>query len=165
MTKLYEDHRDLYDLAFEWDVSEEVVWLCERLGSASRSIFEPELQLGRIVAALARRGAEVVGLDRSEAMIEAGRRRLEVSGLKADVVLADITDFWLGRLFDGAVCPINTLAHLPAGDLARHFDCMAQHLCAGARYLVQLDIYDRANVSTSVQPRGGRSLTAKLRSE
>jgi hypothetical protein len=30
MTKLYEEHADLYDLAFDWDVSDEVHWLIAR---------------------------------------------------------------------------------------------------------------------------------------
>ena len=32
MAQLYEDHADLYDLAFDWEVSEEVAWLGARLG-------------------------------------------------------------------------------------------------------------------------------------
>jgi SAM-dependent methyltransferase len=77
MTKLYEDHADLYDLAFDWDVSEKVAWLRARFGSACRSVLEPGCGSGRIVEALARRGVEVVGLDRSAAMVEAARRRLK----------------------------------------------------------------------------------------
>ena len=151
MTKLYEDHAELYDLAFDWDVSEEVAWVGARLGSACRSVLEPGCGSGRIVEALARRGVEVVGLDRSPAMVEVARRRLKSSGVTASVVVADITDFDLGRLFDGAVCPINTLAHLSPDDLARHLDRMAQHLRAGARYLVQLDLHDSVSVVDDVR--------------
>lgn len=144
MTKLYEVHADLYDLAFDWDVSDEVDWLLARLGSACRSVLEPGCGSGRIVEALARRGFDVVGLDRSAAMVESARQRLSSAGVKAEVILVDIADFDLGRLFDGAVCPINTLAHLSPRDLAQHLDRMAEHLPSGARYLVQLDLHDRA---------------------
>src|SRR5207302_73860 len=63
-------------------------------------------------------------------------RRLRGSGVEAEVIRADIRDFALGRVFDGAVCPINTLAHLTSSELACHLDRMAQHLRPGARYLV-----------------------------
>ena len=76
---------------------------------------------------LARRGLEAVGIDRSAAMVELVRAR----GLEA--VVADMTDFDLGRTFDGAVCPINTLAHLSPGELARHLERMGRNLGPGAR--------------------------------
>jgi hypothetical protein len=41
VTKLYTDDADLYDIAFDWDVSAEVEWLVDRLGPGCRSIFEP----------------------------------------------------------------------------------------------------------------------------
>jgi SAM-dependent methyltransferase len=81
---------------------------------------------------------EVVGIDQSPRMVEAARRRLAEFGPRASVVLADMTSFDLGRRFDGAVCPISTLAHLAPDDLARHLDHVASHLHVGARYLVQL---------------------------
>ena len=51
-----------------------------------------------------------------------------------------MTDFHLGRTFDGAVCPINTLGHLSPEELARHLERMGYHLRPGARYLVQLQL-------------------------
>lgn len=83
---------------------------------------------------LARRGLQAVGIDRSAAMMELARAR----GLEA--VVADMTDFDLGRTFDGAVCPINTLAHLTPGKTARHLERMGRHLRPGGRYLVQLQL-------------------------
>ena len=137
MTDLYERHADLYDRAFDWDIEDEVDWLLERLGPDCRSVLEPGCGSGRVLEALARRGLEVVGLDRSPAMVELALARLGAAG---EVVLGDMTDFDLGRTFDGAVCPIGTLAHLSPAGLARHLDRMARHLRPGARYLVQLQI-------------------------
>jgi SAM-dependent methyltransferase len=134
LTDLYERHAELYDRAFAWDIEEEVDWLLGRLGQECRSVLEPGCGSGRVLEALARRGVEAVGIDRSAAMVElAVARGLQVS-------LADMTDFDLGRTFDGAVCPINTLAHLSPGELARHLDRMGRHLPSGARYLVQLQL-------------------------
>lgn len=134
LTELYERYAELYDAAFAWDVEEEVDWLLERLGPDCRSVLEPGCGSGRVLEPLARRGLEAVGIDRSPTMVELARAR----GL--EVALGDMTDFDLGRTFDGAVCPINTLAHLSPGKLGRHLERMGRHLRPGARYLVQLQI-------------------------
>jgi ubiquinone/menaquinone biosynthesis C-methylase UbiE len=55
------------------------------------------------------RGFEVLGLDRSPAMLGLARRRLSAAGLRADVVPADLAPLDLDRRFDGAVCLVNTL--------------------------------------------------------
>jgi SAM-dependent methyltransferase len=146
MSELYERHADLYDLAFDWDSSEEAAWLQVRLGPACRKVLEPGCGSGRIVEALANRGLHVVGLDRSRPMVEIARRRMKAAGVDAELVVADMTEFDLDRRFDGAVCSINTLAHLSPGDLVRHLEQMGRHLPAGARYLVQLDLHDPAHV-------------------
>jgi cyclopropane fatty-acyl-phospholipid synthase-like methyltransferase len=131
MTSLYDNHADIYDLAFDWDVTEDVGWMHARLGRDCRTVLEPGCGSGRIVQALALRGLETVGVDRSSQMIEAAQKRL--AGLdNASAVLADITDFSLGRLFDGAVCPINMLLHLSPAALAGHLNAMADHLRPGA---------------------------------
>jgi SAM-dependent methyltransferase len=141
VTSLYEEHADLYDLAFDWDVSDEAAWLLERLGPSCRSILEPGCGSGRILDALAKLAeVEVVGIDRSPAMVAAARRRLDASGVEGIVILADMTSFDIGRPFDGAVCPINTLGHLLPRDLERHLACIGRHLREDARYLVQLGL-------------------------
>jgi hypothetical protein len=53
-----------------------------------------------------------------------------------------MTDFDLGEVFDGAVCPINTLTLLSPDDLARHLACLARHLAPGARYVVQVGLVE-----------------------
>jgi SAM-dependent methyltransferase len=140
-TELYERHAALYDLAFRWDIEDEVDWLVERLGPDCRSVLEPGCGSGRVLEPLARRGLEAIGIDRSPAMVELARAR------GAEVVLADMTDFDLGRTFDGAVCPINTLGHLTPEELARHLERMGRHLPPGARYLVQLQIGGEPHLS------------------
>jgi SAM-dependent methyltransferase len=141
LTDLYERHAELYARAFAWDIEEEVDWLLGRLGPDCRSVLEPGCGSGRVLEPLVRRGLEAVGIDRSPAMVELARAR------GAEVVLADMTGFDLGRRFDGAVCPINTLAHLSPEELARHLDAMGRHLRPGARYLVQLQLGGEAHSS------------------
>jgi SAM-dependent methyltransferase len=134
--KMYGPGADLYDIAFDWDVSDEVAWLAERIDG--RSVLEPACGSGRMLAAFADRGFEVAGLDTSEPMLEIARRRLGGRGL---LVTADMTDFDLGRGFDGAVCPINTLLHLTPSQFGRHLVCVARHV---PRYLAQVALYDPA---------------------
>ncbi len=52
VTRLYSDDAELYDIAFDWDLSAEVDWLVERLGRP-RSVLEPGCGSGRMLAALA----------------------------------------------------------------------------------------------------------------
>jgi SAM-dependent methyltransferase len=130
MAKLYTDDAELYDIAFDWDVTDEVEWLLERLGLECRSVFEPGCGSGRMLDALARRGIEVTGIDLSPAMVELARRRL---GDRGTVVVADMTNFDLGRTFDGAISPINTLLHLSPNELAAHLSATARHLRPGGR--------------------------------
>jgi SAM-dependent methyltransferase len=136
VSRLYTDDAELYDIAFDWDISDEVDWLVERLGDPA-SVLEPGCGSGRMLAAFADRGVEVAGIDLSPQMIELARERL---GERGTVVLGDIADFDLGRTFDGGVCPINTLLHLTPEQLARHLDCTARHT---PRYLVQVGLVDR----------------------
>lgn len=135
MTRLYEDDAELYDIAFDWDISDEVDWLVERLRATT--VLEPGCGSGRMLEALTDRGCLVVGIDRSPRMLEISRRRL---GARGEVFEGDMTDFDLGRTFEGAVCPINTLLHLDPSGLARHLERMAQHLEPGSRYLVQVGL-------------------------
>jgi SAM-dependent methyltransferase len=135
VTRLYADDAELYDIAFDWDISDEADWLAERLSAGS--VLEPGCGSGRMLEALAARGMEVVGLDSSPVMVELARRRL---GAAADVLEADMTTFDLGRTFQGAVSPINTLLHLTPAQLAMHLDCMVRHLEPRSRYLVQVGL-------------------------
>lgn len=139
MARIYTDDAELYDIAFDWDISDEVDWLLERLGPGCRRVLEPGCGSGRMLEALAQRGVEVTGIDLSEPMLELARQRL---GGRGAIVLADMTEFELGEAFDGAVCPINTLLHLSPDGLARHLDCMDGHLAPDAKYLVQVGLVD-----------------------
>lgn len=134
MSDLYTDLADVYDAVFEWDISDEAAWLAMRLGPDCRSVLEPGCGAGRMFGPLAAHGLAVTGIDSSPQMVELARRRGN-----GEAILADMTDFDIG-LFDGAVCPINTLGHLSPSELGAHLVAMSRALVPGARYLVQLAI-------------------------
>jgi SAM-dependent methyltransferase len=142
VTRLYADDAELYDIAFDWDISDEVTWLLERLGPDCRTVLEPGCGSGRMLEPFARRGIEITGIDNSPAMLALARRRLDAAGLRAQLLEADMVEFDLGRTFDGAINPINTLGHLGRDELARHLDCVARHLEPAARYLVQVGLIE-----------------------
>jgi len=137
VTRLYEDDAELYDIAFDWDISDEADWLVARLEATT--VLEPGCGSGRMLEALADRGCQVVGIDRSPRMVELSRRRL---GTRGEVFEADMTHFDLARAFDGAVCPINTLLHLTPAGLGRHLHRMSLHLERRSRYLVQVGLLE-----------------------
>src|SRR5262245_21089035 len=111
--RLYTEDARLYDIAFSWDTSDEVEWLVERLGGGGCApVLEPACGSGRVLVGLGRRGIEAVGIDSSPSMIRLARERLRSANVPGTAVLADMTDFDLGRTFGGAICPIDSLACL-----------------------------------------------------
>jgi SAM-dependent methyltransferase len=139
VTRLYAEDAELYDIAFDWDIEDEVTWILDRL--AATSVLEPGCGPGRMLETIARRGVDVCGIDLSTQMVALAKERLGDRGV---VEHADMTSFDLGRTFGGAVSPINTLLHLTPESLARHLDCMARHLDSGGIYLVQVGLLDQA---------------------
>jgi len=67
---------------------------------------------GRHCIELARRGYAVVGIDSSQAMIEAARRRAIEAGTKTEFITARGEDFADPRKFDAVLCLFTTLGQL-----------------------------------------------------
>lgn len=140
MRRLYRAEVELYDIAFGWNVDDEVTWLLERLRTTGGPVLEPGCGTGRMLEALVRRGVAATGIDVSPEMVAYARERLADRSDLATVELADMTDFALERRFDGAFCPVNTVAYLTPAEMSRHLTAMSRHLQPSARYLVQLDL-------------------------
>jgi SAM-dependent methyltransferase len=132
---IYAEEAELYDIAFDWDLSEEAAWLVERLGPDCRRVLEPGCGSGRMLAALAAHGLDVVGLDTSDEMLALARAR------GCEVVRADMTGFDLDKRFDGAVSVVSTVGVLGREGLGSHLEAMARHVEPGARYLVQQGVF------------------------
>jgi SAM-dependent methyltransferase len=151
--RLYASQPQLYDIAFSWDTSEEVDWLLLRLGDDCTTVLEPACGSGRFLVAFGRRGIDAVGIDNSPAMVQLANERLRAERLPGLAALADMTAFDLGRLFDGAFCPVDSLAYLlDASQLIRHLDCVAKYLRPGSRYLVQLELRNPVDPWSGVRP-------------
>lgn len=93
---------------------------------------------GRTSRELARRGAEVVGVDLSASLIAVAKAEESADPLGVSYRAADITrlaEWWDGRGFDGAVCE---MALMDIDDLGGALDSVAQVLRAEGRFLVSL---------------------------
>lgn len=153
--QLYSVAAELYEVAFDWDITDEITWLLDRLGIKSGPLLEPGCGSGRFLEALGRRGVAAVGIDRSPQMVTLAHSRIEPWRHFVRAVEADMVDFELDQRFGGAFCPVNTVAYLRPDELVHHLETTATHLEPGSSYLVQLDLRD-----PDLDPRGSGSWTA-----
>lgn len=87
----------------------------------------------------ARRGAEVVALDRSRSMCEYASAKAELLGVAFDIRRADMVDFQLGRRFDLALLMMNSIAHIHTVErLVEHLRTVSMHLHAGGIYVLEI---------------------------
>jgi 2-polyprenyl-3-methyl-5-hydroxy-6-metoxy-1,4-benzoquinol methylase len=89
--------------------------------------------IGRWSRRLARRGANVVGVDLAPSMIEEARKRTARASLQIDYRTGDLRTLDLGRTFD-LVLAVTVLQHiLDDGEFARAAANVARHLRRGGR--------------------------------
>lgn len=139
--KVYTMWADLYDAAFDWDVRSQVAAIAGLAGVTRGRVVEPMCGSGRMLRAFARDGYGTIGVDSSSEMLALARARYAKEGLHGDWMRADVVDFDLDDGCDLAVCPVNSLAHLPSeGAMEAHLHAMSRNLFEGASYFVQLDL-------------------------
>jgi SAM-dependent methyltransferase len=139
--KIYTAWADLYDAAFDWDVRAQVAAIGGLGGVAAGRVLEPMCGSGRLLRGFARDGYATVGVDASSEMLALAQARYANEGLHGDWLRADVTAFDLDQACDLAVCPVNSLAHLPTEHaMEAHLNAMSRNLFVGASYFVQLDL-------------------------
>lgn len=107
-------------------------------GPPPRTILEAGVGTGRVAWALAERGYEVTGFDRSPDMLAAAERN-RPSGLAARLTVGDLTTFDFGRRFDLVIAPFYVFNHLH-GDAERRAALarLNAHRAEGARIVLHL---------------------------
>ena len=134
---------DLYCAAFDYPIESEVDHILDvitsLLGRSPRSVFEPMCGSARYGPVMVRKGLDYVGFDLSEDMLA---RASGETGVKT--LVADAADFSLdAKRFDLAMCPINSIRHLPDFEaLASHLDCVHRHLVKGGIYWIETNLAD-----------------------
>ena len=106
-------------------------------------VLEVACGTGRLLVALARSGAEAVGVDFSEHMLAYARAKLDaepepVRG-RASLLQADMRSFDLGRAFAAVCVPQASVFHLRARDeVLQCFTCLRRHTRRGGRVAIDV---------------------------
>ena len=107
VTRLYTDEVELYDIAFTWDLEDEVSWLVERFGPSVVRVLEPGSGTGTHArgARPARAGGVRARHPRPRWSRSPARGLSEAGRARRASMLADMTDFELDARFDAARVP------------------------------------------------------------
>ena len=137
--KLYSSP-EIYDVAFGWDLRLEMDFLescwATHVEGPVRRILEPACGTGRILLALTERGYDVVGYDRSAAMVAYAAQKLGSTG--ARLHRGEMASFRPPGRFDVALNLVNSINYLlEDADVAAHLTRVAEALRPGGIYIVQ----------------------------
>jgi len=150
MNEIYTTFAALYDAAFNWEVEGEVGAISALSGLERGRVLEPMCGSGRLLRGFAASGFDTVGVDASAEMLVLAERHYRDHGYQGTWLNADVRDFTLDEACDLAVCPINSLAHLPGeADMLAHLSALSRNLYEGSSYWLQLDLYDPGEVGAS----------------
>ena len=110
-------------------------------------VLEVGFGTGRLLARLARKGLEVIGVDKSPQMAAAARRRLDRAGLRGKIICAEAASL---PLADGSVATIITT--FPAGYAAKEAACVefARVLRPGGAFLLTSSRWSCCTLSCAV---------------
>jgi SAM-dependent methyltransferase len=86
--------------------------LFRKHGRTPRSVLDLGCGTGGHALVLSRRGYEVVGVDRSAAMLSIARRKADAAGLGIALVRGDIAGFRTPRKFDAAISMFSVMGYL-----------------------------------------------------
>lgn len=126
-----------YDLDLE-GYDADVALYVELAARAEGPVLELGSGTGRIALALAAEGADVVGVDVSEGMLDIARGR--ASSNDPEWVHADLRTLDLGRQFPLVLVPLGGLQHMEElDDLRAAFDSIARHLAPEGLAVVDVE--------------------------
>jgi SAM-dependent methyltransferase len=120
-----------------------VLGALERRAPQARRLADLGIGTGDLVVALARRGFEVIGVDRSRPMLEVARQKIEAAGLTPAPVLVeqDIRDLRLSPAVDAALCVYTVMNQLTDdGDLDRVLRAVAGALSRDGVFVFELNL-------------------------
>ena len=85
---------------------------------------------------LAKRGYELVGIDKSEHMVQIAQKKIQEHGLNAKVYVADILDFSFNMEFDACICMFAVINYIvETDDLIKAFRNIRRHLKRDALFI------------------------------
>ena len=131
----YEPFAPVYD---DWSahMTEDVDFYVSLAAEAEGPVVELAVGNGRVAVPVAERtGRRVIGIDASEAMLDAARARADAAGVALELRHGDMRAFSLDEPTDLVICPFRSLLHLPTwADRRRVFERVATALVPGGRF-------------------------------
>jgi SAM-dependent methyltransferase len=172
----WDDYAPFYDWENAQTLARRDVGFWQRLAAAQEGgILELGCGTGRLTVPVARTGARVVGVDRSEPMLARARQRLRRSGLTAALIRADIRQLPFRRRskFRLVMAPYGMLQSLTRErDLRATLDAVAGVVERGGLFAIDLvpDLpawseYDRRVSMTGRRGRGHLTLVESVRQD
>lgn len=117
--------------------ADDLAFYLARAKAAQGPVLELACGTGRLTIPLAKSGADMTGLDLSDAMLEQARKK--AGSLPIDWAWADMRDFQLGRVFKLIYIPYNSLQHLhEREDIEACFASAKRHLDPEGRFIVDV---------------------------
>ena len=144
-SKLY-DLPEIYDVAFSWDLSEEIGFFNRVFRRHApfpvRQILEPACGTGRFLRTLPAFGFHVTGYDINPTMLQYAENSIAAAGYEGSVqtTLADMISADVPGRFDAAFNSINSIGHLHSNDeIISHLKATGSSLREGGIYVVHLN--------------------------
>lgn len=139
------DQAELYDIAYDWDVTLELHFVLTCLEFYGRGepmrLLEPACGTGRNLVVLGRMGLEATGYDINPATLDFARKRLQEEGLESrcQALPGSMADFHCAERFHGAFTAINSFRYLLEDhDVLSHLEATASMLETGGVYVIDL---------------------------
>lgn len=135
----YDPLAELYDLQYA-HYRDDLPFYTKLADDYGSPVLELGAGTGRVSAALARAGHEVVALEPAPAMIARGKKRLQDAGLETVTYhQGDMRSLRLGRTFPLVIAPFNTLMHAyTLADQDATLGTVHEHLEPGGRFAFDL---------------------------
>ena len=142
--KIYNNPR-YYDIAFSWDITQEIVIYEEIFKKfvdfPVKTILEPACGAGRFLMEFAHKGYELVGYDNNKSMVNYTKKKIKDEGLqdKIKVFKTNMKKAKFKEKFDAAINPINSIGYLHADKaIVKHFRRTGNSLKKGGVYVLHL---------------------------
>jgi SAM-dependent methyltransferase len=152
VTSDFYQHPDLYDALLP--VRAHLPFYAEFAREHAEGVLELACGTGQLAVPIAGSGVEMVGLDRSAAMLTTARMRAELAGVSCHFVEGDMRGFEMDRRFGFIFIARNSLLHLSsAEDIVATFAAVRRHLAPGGVF-----VFDVFNPDPSIlaRPKGQR---------
>lgn len=135
---VYDRWADVYDTVYSY-VTDDIPYYVREAAGCGGGVLELGCGTGRVTLPIAEAGADIVGLDFSEAMLSAARRKAGDAGElrgSASLVKGDMRSFDLGREFELVIIPFRGfMSLLTVEDQTRTLDRIKAHLAPGGRLI------------------------------